>query len=164
MLLLIQRVKAAQVSIGGEALAAIGPGLLVFAGFGEEDGETLPATSLWRTVLSKTLDLRIFPDNDGRMNVSLKEANGELLAVSQFTLFADCRKGRRPSFTGAAAPARAQRLYDRLVQDWSALLPGKVRSGVFGADMDVSLTNWGPVTMILDSNTFGGQRAGMEQQ
>jgi len=106
-------------------------------------------------MLEKLVKLRVFPDEAGKMNVSLLDAGGGVLLVSQFTLYADCRKGLRPSFSSAAPPAVAQALFDRLCDDVQALLPdGRVQRGVFGADMAVGLVNAGPVTIMLDSRDF----------
>ena len=155
MRLLIQRVKRASVDVGEERVAAIGPGLLVFAGFGLEDGPDLPETKPWAATLKKILELRIFPDGRGKLNTSVQEHEGEILLVSQFTLYADCRKGRRPSFHPAAEPELASRLFDRLALDLDALYPGRVQTGSFGAEMDVSLVNWGPVTIWLSGDASG---------
>ena len=152
MRLLLQRVRRASVSIEGTVTASIGAGLLVLAGFGGGDDAALPASSHWSAFLDKVLDLRIFPDAAGKMNLSLRDWNtgsGGLLLVSQFTLYADCRKGRRPSFD-AAPPDVARGLFEQLAADMETRLPGRVRCGVFAADMDVELVNWGPVTILLD--------------
>lgn len=153
MRLVIQRVKHASVSVDEKTVAAIGNGLLVLVGFGQEDA----APDAWKKIeatLAKLPILRIFPDGDKHMNLSLADLGGEILLVSQFTLHADCRKGRRPSFHLACPPDTARKLYQKACEATQALLPGKVRSGVFAADMDVSLVNWGPVTIIVDSNDF----------
>lgn len=154
MRLVAQRVARASVDTGGRRVAAIGPGLLVLVGFGPDDGEDAFASSWWRTMAEKLVKLRVFPDEAGRMNLGLADAGGEVLLVSQFTLYADCRKGLRPSFSRAAPPALAERLFDRLAAGLEALLPGRVKTGVFGADMAVELVNSGPVTIILDSRDF----------
>jgi len=158
--LLLQRVSRAAVDVaeGGEQrrVGEIGPGLLVLAGFGKDDGPALPGSKLWQTLCAKVLDLRIFPDEAGKLNLSLKETGGGLLLVSQFTLYADTRRGRRPSFTDAAPPELARALYDRLAADLSALCPGPFASGVFGAEMLLDFVNWGPVTILLDSADFPG--------
>jgi D-tyrosyl-tRNA(Tyr) deacylase len=141
----VQRVRSARVSISGVARAEIGPGLLVFVGVANEDG---PADVQY--IAGKVRDLRIFPDDSGRMNRSVVETGGSVLVVSQFTLQADCRKGRRPSLDGAASPALAEALYEDVVR----VLRGgglHVETGVFQAHMDVELVNDGPVTMLLDS-------------
>ena len=155
MRLLLQRVREASVTVASERVAAIGPGILALVGFGRDDGPEFAGGPVCRSMLEKVCELRIFPDAAGKLNVSLREAGGDLLLVSQFTLYAACRKGRRPSFSDAAPPDVAVHLYDRLVALAEAMLPGRVASGVFGADMDVALVNWGPVTIPLDSATFG---------
>ncbi len=150
MRLVVQRVRQASVQVEGKNVASIGAGLLVLVGFGTEDA----GTDAWPAIdatLRKLPLLRIFPDNDKAMNVSLSDVDGEILLVSQFTLHADCGKGRRPSFHLACPPQEAATLYERVCQSMHSALPGKVRSGLFAADMDVSLINWGPVTLILDS-------------
>ncbi len=154
MRLVLQRAGSASVTVAGEVVASIGPGLLVLVGFGREDGPDFVDGPLCRALFEKVLDMRIFPDDAGKLNVSLREAGGELLLVSQFTLYAACRKGRRPSFSDAAAPDVAAALYARFVELARLALPGKVASGVFGADMDVALVNRGPVTIVLDSRDF----------
>ncbi|UJX39558.1 D-tyrosyl-tRNA(Tyr) deacylase [Desulfovibrio sp. JY] len=158
MRLLLQRVRRASVTVAGEGVSAIGPGILALVGFGKADGSDFADGPVCRMMLEKVCDLRIFPDAAGKFDVSLRETGGELLLVSQFTLYAACRKGRRPSFSDAAPPEVARQLYDRLLVLAGEVLPGRVASGVFGADMDVSLVNWGPVTIPLDSATFGASR------
>ncbi|WP_294625346.1 D-aminoacyl-tRNA deacylase [uncultured Bilophila sp.] len=155
MRLLIQRVKEGHVDVAGKTVASIGKGLVVLAGFGAQDTPDLPGTRLWDAMIEKMLRLRIFPDEEGRMNRELTDIGGEIILVSQFTLYADVRKGRRPSFHLSAAPSVAEPLFRRLVSDVEARLPGRVREGVFAADMDVSLVNWGPVTIMLDSESLG---------
>lgn len=145
MKVVIQRVRDASVTVDGAVTGAIGPGLLLLVGVAHGDND-----AVLRAMASKIVNLRIFEDEAGRMNRSLLETGGALLAVSQFTLFADCRKGRRPSFMGAAPPAEAGRLFERFVE----LLRGsgpRVETGVFQAMMEVRLNNWGPVTIVLDS-------------
>jgi D-tyrosyl-tRNA(Tyr) deacylase len=105
-------------------------------------------------MIEKLAKLRVFPDEAGKMNLSLEDVAGEALFVSQFTLYAGCRKGLRPSFSGAAAPEAARALFTRLCDDAEALLPGRLKRGVFGADMQVELINDGPVTIMLDSGDF----------
>ncbi len=161
MRLLLQRVSRAAVEVEGQTVGRIGPGLLVLAGFGKADGADLPGTKLWNTLCAKVLDLRIFPDDAGKLNLSLRETaqagqGGGLLLVSQFTLYADTRRGRRPSFTDAAAPDLARSLYDRLAADLAAQCPGPFATGVFGAEMRLDFVNWGPVTILLDSADFAG--------
>jgi D-tyrosyl-tRNA(Tyr) deacylase len=162
MRLLVQRVSRARVTVDGlagpEVVGEIGQGLLVLAGFGAADTLALPGSRLWATLCAKLLDLRIFPDAAGKLNLSLKDTGGGLLLVSQFTLYADTRRGRRPSFTNAAAPDVAQALYSRLAADLSAALlaagSGPFAQGVFGASMSLDFVNWGPVTILLDSADF----------
>lgn len=141
----VQRVRAARVRVAGETAAEIGPGLLVFVGVALGDG---PADAAY--IALKARELRIFPDAEGRMNRSVADCGGALLVVSQFTLLADCRKGRRPSFDGAAPGPVARALFEDVVRSLrEARLP--VSTGVFQADMDVELVNDGPVTLLLDS-------------
>jgi D-tyrosyl-tRNA(Tyr) deacylase len=141
----VQRVRRAKVVIDGITTAEIAAGLLLFVGVANEDG---PGDVEY--IVNKAKDLRIFPDGGGRMNRSVVDAGGALLVVSQFTLHADCRKGRRPSFDGAAPGPLARALYDDVVGRLreSGLA---VRTGTFQADMDVELVNDGPVTLLLDS-------------
>lgn len=141
----IQRVSQARVGIDGKEYSRIGPGLLVLVGV-EKDDTLEDAESLARRIV----ELRIFQDDAGKMNLSVAETGGQVLAVSQFTLLGNCRKGRRPSFEPAAAPELARVLYHRFVDKIDALgVP--VATGVFQAMMNVELTNHGPVTFILDS-------------
>ena len=141
----VQRVSAASVSVAGEVVGRIDAGLLAYVGIAPGDG---PADVEY--IATKLTDLRIFADEAGRMNRSVVEANGGVLVVSQFTLYADCRKGRRPSFDAAAPPALAESLYNELVRTLRARgLP--VATGVFQAHMDVQSITDGPVTMLLDS-------------
>jgi D-tyrosyl-tRNA(Tyr) deacylase len=152
MRFVVQRVKSAWVDVAGERVAAIAAGFVVLAGFGGDDGPDLPGARPWRAMCEKLLALRAFPDAAGKMNLGLMDCGGELLVVSQFTLYADCRRGRRPSFAAAARPDVARALYDRLCADLEGMWPGRTKKGVFGADMDVGLVNWGPVTVLLDSH------------
>ncbi len=145
MRVVVQRVAEASVTVDGEVVGAIGKGLVVLAGFLPED--TRHATS-W--MAEKVTNLRIFADAQGRMNRSLLEVGGEVLVVSQFTLYGDARKGRRPSFVRAARPEIAIPLYEGFVEDLRALCPGGVQCGRFGAHMDVALVNDGPVTLVID--------------
>ncbi len=144
MRVVIQRVREARVTVDGEVVGQIGPGLLLLVGIGRGDTE-----EALRWVAEKIINLRIFEDEDGRMNRSLQEVGGEILAVSQFTLYGDVRKGRRPNFTGAAPPEEAEPLFNRFVQ----LLResgAKVETGRFRAHMLVELVNDGPVTLLLE--------------
>ena len=142
----IQRVKSASVTVEGKVVSEIRKGLLVFLGVAQED---TPADVDY--MASKIANLRIFEDDEGRMNLSILDAGGEALVVSQFTLCGDCRKGRRPSFIAAARPEKADPLYQAFMDEISRLgVP--VKAGIFQAMMDVELINDGPVTMMLDSN------------
>ncbi len=145
MRLLLQRVTRAEVRVDGTSVGAIGPGLLALVGVGPTDTETVA-----RGMADKTVDLRIFRDDAGLTNRSLIDIGGALLAVSQFTLFADARKGRRPSFIGAAPPQLGEALYATFVEA-VAVRGVKVARGVFGAEMQVELVNDGPMTIWLDS-------------
>lgn len=141
----IQRVERASVSVEGEIRGQIGAGFLVLIGVEEGDGD-----ADFRYIAEKVPNLRVFEDGQGKMNRSLLDVGGELLAVSQFTLLGDARGGRRPSFITAARPETADPMYERLVADWRAR-GIRVETGVFGAHMKVSLVNDGPVTILLDS-------------
>lgn len=145
MRVVVQRVSHASVTIDGEVVGQIGRGLLVLVGINKTDGEA-EITFL----ADKLVNLRIFPDDDDKMNRSLMDIGGELLVVSQFTLYGDCRKGRRPSFIDAAGPDHAIPVYERFVARLreSGL---NVETGRFGANMQVDLQNDGPVTLIIDS-------------
>lgn len=142
----IQRVSRAKVLVDGEITGEIGSGILVLLGVCLTDSEK---DALY--LLEKTLNLRVFEDTEGKMNLSLLEIGGELLVVSQFTLYGDVRKGRRPSFIEAAAPPEARRLYEFFVSEARKQLL-KVETGRFQAMMDVELVNTGPVTILLDSS------------
>jgi D-tyrosyl-tRNA(Tyr) deacylase len=141
----VQRVSEASVSVAGAPVSAIGAGLLVLLGVGQGDADQDAAS-----LAAKVVNLRIFADEAGQMNRSVLETAGAVLVVSQFTLYGDARKGRRPSFVQAAAPAEAERLYRRFVAEVAAA-GLTVAEGVFRADMDVRLVNQGPVTILLDS-------------
>jgi D-tyrosyl-tRNA(Tyr) deacylase len=142
----IQRVSRAGVRVDGQTTGEIGPGLLILLGVGQ--GDTSREADF---LLDKIINLRIFEDAGGKMNLSLLETGGQLMVVSQFTLYADCRKGRRPSFTDAGPPGEAQKLYDYFVG--AARQRGlQVATGVFQALMEVELVNSGPVTILLDSS------------
>ena len=141
----IQRVEKASVSVEGEIKGQIGAGFLVLIGVEEGDGD-----ADFRYIAEKVPNLRVFEDEQGKMNRSLLDVGGELLAVSQFTLLGDARGGRRPSFITAARPETADPMYERLVADWR-VRGIRVETGVFGAHMKVALVNDGPVTILLDS-------------
>lgn len=142
---LVQRTLSAQVMVDNKTISNTGPGLIVFLGVekgdGKEDADYL---------LDKVIKLRIFEDEKGKMNLSLLDINGEIMIISQFTLAADCRKGRRPSFTEAEEPGRAEELYEYFVEN-AARQVKKVGYGKFGALMIIEVTHHGPVTIILDS-------------
>ena len=144
MKIIVQRVKQAQVSIEGQVYSQIKQGLLLLVGVGPED----QAEDLDYSV-RKLVNMRIFSDAEGKMNLSVKDIKGEILSISQFTLFADTKKGNRPAFTGAAKPNMAEAFYQDLNRKLAKEIP--VETGVFGADMQVELINDGPVTIILDT-------------
>ncbi len=142
----IQRVSRAKVTVSGEITGKIGRGILVFLGVSGEDSETQA-----NYLLEKVLNLRIFEDAEGKMNLSLLDIKGEMLVVSQFTLYGDARKGRRPSFIKAATPEKANALYEYFVAQARKQI-ARVKTGRFQAMMDVELINEGPVTILLDSD------------
>ena len=144
MRLVIQRVLQAEVQVNENTVGKINKGLLVFVGAGHEDSREVADK-----YLKKLLGLRIFEDENGKTNLSLKDVNGELLMVSQFTLYANCKKGNRPSFIEAGEPHMAEVLYEYMIQEAKKSVP-VVEHGIFGADMKVSLINDGPFTIILD--------------
>lgn len=144
MRFVIQRVTSAHVDIDGKTVGSIGKGYMVLIGVGRDDTEETADR-----YLSKMLKLRIFEDENGKTNRSLADVNGELLLVSQFTLYADCRHGNRPGFTNAGAPDMAEKLYEYIVSEAKKMVP-VVETGRFGADMQVSLVNDGPFTIILE--------------
>ena len=145
MRFVIQVVSKSYVKIHGETKGSIGKGFMVLVGVGQEDDDAIADK-----MVNKLLGLRIFPDENGKTNLSLADVGGELLMISQFTLYADCRKGNRPSFIRAGAPEEAKRLYEYVVDKCRERVP-RVDTGEFGADMQVSLVNEGPFTIILDS-------------
>lgn len=151
---LIQRVERASVEVDGTTVSSVGAGYLVLLGVAPTDDERI-VERLWKKVSS----LRICADEAGKTNLSLVDTRGDLLVVSQFTLYADARRGNRPSFTGAAAPDLAEGLYERFCDLAEADLGvGRVGRGVFGADMCVSLVNDGPFTVMLDTDELGWKR------
>lgn len=143
---IIQRVSSASVSIEGKVVSSISRGLLILAGFHKDD--TVADSDY---IISKSTGLRIFGDADGMMNLSVSDIEGEILVVSQFTLYGDSRKGKRPSFSTSMPPAEAKIFYDDFISRFRENFPS-VKSGVFAADMEVSLVNSGPVTIMLDSS------------
>ena len=148
MKLVIQKVSHASVETEGASIAEIQKGFLVLVGIGKNDTkETLDQ------YVKKMVNLRIFTDENGKTNLSLKDVNGEILLVSQFTLYANCKKGNRPSFFDAGEPEKAQQLYEYMVEKVKEFVP-VVQTGKFGALMKVSLINEGPFTILLDENTF----------
>jgi len=144
----VQRVKRAAVRVDGDVVGSIGPGLLVLVGFGRTD-----ADKDLQNAAEKIVNLRVFGDEHGKMNRSLLETGGQVLCVSQFTLYGDCRKGRRPSYDQAAGPDTAHRLYDNFVKVLRSF-GIVVATGQFQAMMEVELVNDGPVTLLLDSATL----------
>ena len=146
MRVVIQRVNEASVTVEGKCIGAIKKGLLIFLGVGQ--GDTKEVCDKY---IDKLLKLRIFADGEGKTNLSIQEVQGELLIVSQFTLYADCKKGNRPSFTNAAKPNLAEELYEYVIARCRESIP-VVETGEFGADMKIELLNDGPVTIIIDSS------------
>ena len=144
MITLLQRVTEASVEVDGSVVGAIGPGLLVLAGVRAEDDEASA-----RAAVDRLLNYRVFADSAGKMNLSLRDTGGGLLLVPQFTLAADTRKGRRPSFSSAASPDQGRKIFEHAL-DYARAVHEPVASGRFGADMRVQLVNDGPVTFILD--------------
>ncbi|MBE7043978.1 MAG: D-tyrosyl-tRNA(Tyr) deacylase [Ruminococcaceae bacterium] len=141
----IQRVKSAEVTVDGATIGKIGQGILVFLGVADEDNE-----QDMKYLADKIIGLRIFEDENEKMNLSLQDVGGSLLIVSQFTLYGDCRKGRRPSFDGAGKPDHANRLYEEMIS-YCKQQNVPTEHGQFAADMQVTLQNDGPVTLMLDS-------------
>ena len=144
MRVVVQRVINASVEVDGQICGSIKKGLLVFIGVGDGDSE-----NECKRLADKIINLRIFSDENDKINLSLKDVNGELLIVSQFTLYADCKKGNRPNFTQAAKPDIANALYEFFVDYCKNLVP-VVETGIFGADMKVKLLNDGPFTIVLE--------------
>jgi D-tyrosyl-tRNA(Tyr) deacylase len=143
MRLLLQRVTRASVTVDGEVVGRIGPGLVILVGVGHGDDEALA-----ESMAGRVADLRIFRDDEGKTNRSLVDVDGSALVISQFTLYGDTRKGRRPSFLDAAPPAIGEALYLRFADAWARGVP--VAKGIFGAEMEVDLVNDGPMTIWLD--------------
>ncbi len=154
MLAVVQRVSSASVRVGSEYSAEIGPGIMVLVGVARGDDDL---DALW--LAEKCATLRLFNDADGKMNLPLEAGGGAALVISQFTLLGDCEKGRRPSFSRAAEPGEAERLYDLFARELSER-GVRVATGLFGAMMQVSLVNEGPVTLLLDSAPWKRRRAG----
>ncbi len=144
MKVVLQRVKQARVTVDEKTTGSINKGILILLGVHRDD---TPQQADF--LVTKSIDLRIFPDDEGKMNRSLKDVNGGVLVVSQFTLFADCRKGRRPSYVNAAPPEKGEELYNYFVTKMKEQVE-VVETGIFGAMMDVELVNDGPVTIILE--------------
>ena len=145
MRFVIQRVKEASVVVDGETIGEIGQGFMVLIGVREDDTEAIADK-----MVHKLLNMRIFEDENGKTNLGLSDVGGSLLLISQFTLYADCRKGNRPSFVHAAGPALGEELYEYIIARCREVYPD-LQVGSFGADMKVSLINDGPFTVILDS-------------
>lgn len=148
MKFVIQRVREANVAVDGEIIGAIDQGFLVLVGINNTDTEEIADK-----MVKKLIGLRIFEDENGKTNLALNDVNGSLLVISQFTLYADCRKGNRPSFTDAGAPDMANKLYEYILSKCSEQVTN-VQKGEFGADMKVSLINDGPFTIVLDSDVI----------
>lgn len=148
MRFVIQRVSESSVAVDGEVIGRIGKGFMVLIGVSQEDTKEIADK-----MVKKMIGLRIFEDENGKTNLSLADVGGSLLLISQFTLYADCKKGNRPSFTGAGSPDAANALYEYIIEKCREIVP-VVEKGSFGADMKVSLINDGPFTIILDSDIF----------
>lgn len=146
MKLIIQRTTEASITINGEFGGQIEKGFVVLIGVCNDDTKEVADK-----MLKKMLGLRIFEDENGKTNLSLNDVSGQLMVVSQFTLYADCKKGNRPSFTNAGSPAHAEEIYDYVIDQIKSNYSGKLVTGSFGADMKISLVNDGPFTIILDS-------------
>ena len=150
----LTRVRSASVTIGGEVVGQIGRGFLILLGVGPEDTE-----ETCKILADKALGLRIFEDENEKMNLGLEQVGGQVLVVSQFTLYGNCRKGRRPSFAGAAEPVLGERLYEHFLK-LCAEMGYPPQHGRFGADMQVASVNDGPVTILLDTNDLTAPRRG----
>ena len=150
MKIILQRVSSASVTIDGKKKAEIANGFLILLGIGHEDtAEDMD----W--IVNKALQMRVFDDNEGVMNVCLKDIDGEILLISQFTLMANTKKGNRPSYIQAARPEQAIPIYEEMIQKFKQQLGKEIKTGEFGADMKVALVNDGPVTIVLDSKNKG---------
>ncbi|MEX2368134.1 MAG: D-aminoacyl-tRNA deacylase [Balneolaceae bacterium] len=145
MKVVVQRVSRAQVTVNERITGEIKNGLLLLVGIHEEDRD-----EILEWVCNKILKLRIFEDEEGKMNLSVGDIDGEILVVSQFTLYGDIEKGNRPSFVKAAKPDKAEKIYDQMIEYFKRKMNKSVQSGVFGAMMDVELTNKGPVTILVE--------------
>ena len=145
MRVVLQRVSEAEVEVAGKIVGQIGAGYLMLLGVSDED-----TFEIADKMIEKIRKLRIFEDENDKINLSIEQVNGDLLVVSQFTLYADCRKGNRPSFTNAGKPQWAEEVYEYILNRCEGLF-NKVQHGIFGAEMNVSLVNKGPFTVILDS-------------
>ena len=141
----VQRVKGAAIRVNGDEVSRIAKGFLVLAAFAESDSE-----EVLQWMGKKITSLRVFEDENGKMNLDLEDVRGELLIVSQFTLYGDCSKGKRPSFTGGASPDSAEVLYDRFVEIIEEHAAGNVKTGAYQAHMEVGLVNDGPVTLVIE--------------
>lgn len=150
MKFVIQNVLNASVSVDQKIVGQINQGYVVFIGISNDDNEETA-----NKMIQKMLNLRIFQDENGKTNISLEQISGELLLISQFTLYADCKHGNRPSFIKAGKPEHAQKLYNYIIEQCKMKVPN-VQTGIFGADMKVSLTNDGPFTIVLDSTEIFG--------
>ncbi len=148
----IQRVQHAKVDVDGLTIGSIKKGYLVLIGISDSD-----TTEIADKMLQKLINLRLFEDEKGKTNLDIRQVNGELLLISQFTLYADCKKGNRPSFIKAGAPENAKELYEYIITRCQQELPNKTARGEFGADMKVSLLNDGPFTILLDSEEIYGK-------
>tara|TARA_Y100000739_G_scaffold70040_1_gene58841 strand:+ start:4325 stop:4765 length:441 start_codon:yes stop_codon:yes gene_type:complete len=144
--LVIQRVKKSNLKINGVNISSIGYGMVILIGISKDDN-----SSKLKKVVSKLSKLRIFNDYNGKMNKNINDINGEILVVSQFTLYADLKKGNRPSFINAAEPIKASKIYHNFIEELQTVINTKVMTGKFGADMKVELINDGPVTLILEN-------------
>ena len=146
MKLVIQRVKESNLKIDGNNFSSIGNGMVILIGISKEDD-----TSKLKKIVTKLSNLRIFNDEFGKMNKNINDIKGEILVVSQFTLYADIKKGNRPSFTNAAKPIIAINIYQKFIDELQAVINTKIKTGKFGADMKIELINDGPVTIILEN-------------